>query len=127
MWFKMGMDILNSGVVRELSRPLGRGDNGANCRLSSLVYLLSLTAEDRANDIQDATDLARIVDTTPKQAQIVWEILIRHGVLRKGKLGYGARDWMVERGILGDGRRNDGQPQGRQQPVQYPPKGKVIF
>lgn len=57
------------------------------------------------------------------QAQIVWDILIKHGVLRKGPLGYSARQWMIERGILGDinKRRRQEQPQGQQQVGQYPP------
>lgn len=124
MWFKMGMDILNSSVVRELSRPIIRRDTGQIFRRMAFIDLLSVTAEDQANDIQDASDLARLVDTTPKQAQVVWDILIKHGVLRQGPMGYSAREWMIERGILGDinkGRRPPEQPQGQQQTGQYPP------
>lgn len=69
------------------------------------LQLLSETAEDRADDLQDAEDLARLVDTTPKQAQIVWDVLIKHNVLRKGPQGYSAKAWMIERGILGDARK----------------------
>lgn len=128
MWFKMGMDILNGDVVRELSRPVSFRDAAQNARKLSFINLLSVTAEDWANDIQDASDLARIVDTTPKQAQIVWDILIKHGVLRKGPMGYSALDWMIERGILGDTakrRRPPSTTQGQQ--PQYPSKEKNIF
>jgi hypothetical protein len=65
--------------------------------------------------IQSAADLAKLGDISIKQAQIVWDILIKHGVLRKGPQGYSARPWMIERGILGDisrRRRQDSQPQG---------------
>ena len=72
--------------------------------------------------IQSASDLACLVGTTEKQAQIVWDILIKHNVLRKGEQGYSARAWMIERGILGDinkRRRQEGQQgQGQQQPTQ---------
>lgn len=100
MWFKMGLDILNCGFMRELKLPLFRGDNGQNCRIVACIYLLSITATGGASDLQDAADLARLVDTTPKQAQIVWDVCIKHGVLRKGPQGYSARPWMIERGIL---------------------------
>lgn len=115
MWFKMGLDILNCGFMRELKLPLFRGDNGQNCRIVACIYLLSITATGGASDLQDAADLARLVDTTPKQAQIVWDVCIKHGVLRKGPQGYSARPWMIERGILGDisrRSRQDSQPHG---------------
>ncbi|MCQ2101450.1 MAG: hypothetical protein MJZ10_14230, partial [Fibrobacter sp.] len=63
--------------------------------------------------IQDADDLARLVDTTPKQAGIIWEVCIRFNVLRKGPKGYSAKDWMLEQGILGETnkwRRNEERP-----------------
>ena len=115
MWFKMGLDILNCAIARELAQAVARSDSGGRLRQFAFIYLLSLTATGGANDLQDAADLARLVDTTPKQAQIVWDILIKHGVLRKGSQGYSARPWMIERGILGDisrRRRQDSQPQG---------------
>ena len=95
----------------------------------AFIYLLSITATGGANDLQDAADLARLVDTTPKQAQIVWDVCIKHGVLRKGPQGYSARPWMIERGILGDinKRRRQEQPQqgpsGQQTQQQPQPTG----
>lgn len=115
MWFKMGLDILNGAVMRELITPMCVRDTSRDCRRFAFIYLLSITATGGANDLQDAADLARLVDTTPKQAQIVWDVCIKHGVLRKGPQGYSARPWMIERGILGDisrRRRQDSQPQG---------------
>ena len=115
MWFKMGLEILNSAVMRELRLPKSSHECGYSYRQLAFIYLLSITATGGANDLQDAADLARLVDTTPKQAQIVWDVCIKHGVLRKGPQGYSARPWMIERGILGDisrRRRQDSQPQG---------------
>lgn len=127
MWFKMGLDILNSAPMRELKRPFIRGDNGQNCRTVAFIYLLSITASGGANDLQDAADLARLVDTTPKQAQIVWDVCIKHGVLRKGEQGYSARAWMIERGILGDFERKHRKAELQQPQQPQQPKGKLIF
>ena len=117
-WFKMGIEILNCPVMRELSRSQFERENCMAQRRIAFVHLLSITATGAANDIQDAADLARIVNTTQKQAQIVWDICIKHGVLRKGKYGYSAQEWMIERGILGDfrQRRTDNQPQSKSGP-----------
>lgn len=105
MWFKMGLEILNSAVMRELRMPKASHECGYSYRQLAFIYLLSITATGGAQDLQDAADLARLVDTTPKQAQIVWDVCIKHGVLRKGPQGYSARPWMIERGILGDFER----------------------
>ena len=105
MWFKCGADILKSTVFRDVESAKRYKDNGGRLRKYAVIELLSETAEDRADDLQDADDLARLVDTTPKQAQIVWDILIKHNVLRKGPQGYSAKAWMIERGILGGARK----------------------
>lgn len=130
MWFKMGLDILNCAVMREL-RKRTQKDNSSVFRELAFIYLLSITATGGANDLQDADDLARLVDTTPKQAQIVWDVCIKHGVLRKGPQGYSARPWMIERGILGDFERKHRKPEPQQsqqpQQPQYPSKSKNIF
>ena len=114
MWFKCGADMMNNVVMRDLSKPIMERDNYIKSRKFVFLFLLSETAEDRADDLQDAADLARLVDTTPKQAQIVWDVCIKHGVLRKGPNGYSAKQWMIERGILGDTRKwQRGETQGQ--------------
>lgn len=119
MWFKMGMDILNCAPMREMAKPMCAHDSSRDCRRMALMFLLSITATGGANDLQDAADLARLVDTTPKQAQIVWDVCIKHGVLRKGPQGYSARPWMIERGILGDFERKHRKTEPQQpQPPQ---------
>lgn len=102
MWFKCGVEMTQSAIMRELGAGLYERDNFGKSRKYTFIILLSETAEDRAEDLQDAADLARLVDTTPKQAQIVWDVCIKHNVLRKGPNGYSAKQWMIERGILGD-------------------------
>ena len=119
MWFKMGMDILNCAIMRELLTPMCVRDTSRDCRRIAFIYLLSITATGGANDLHDAADLARLVDTTPKQAKIVWDVCIKHGVLRKGPRGYSARPWMIERGILGDFERKHRKTEPQQpQPPQ---------
>lgn len=123
MWFKMGLDIFNNAIMRELLTPMCVRDTSRDCRRIAFIYLLSITATGGANDLQDAGDLARLVDTTPKQAQIVWDVCIKHGVLRKGPQGYSALQWMIERGILGDinkRRRQEQQQQSQQAQEQSP-------
>lgn len=116
MWFKCGADILNCAIMRELAARLEPADNKGRWRKYAFIELLSETAEDRADDLQDAADLARLVDTTPKQAQIVWDVLIKHNVLRRGPQGYSAKAWMIERGILGDTRKWQRSDGGSHQP-----------
>ena len=114
MWFKCGVDIMQNAIMRQLGAGLYERDNFGKTRKYTFIYLLSETAEDRADDLQDADDLARLVDTTPKQARIVWDVLIKHNVLRQGPNGYSAKAWMLERGILGDTRkRQNGDGHGR--------------
>ena len=114
MWFKCGQELLQSAIMRDLSKCVSRKESHGNNRMFKFLQLLSETAEDRADDLQDADDLARLVDTTPKQARIVWDVLIKHNVLRQGPNGYSAKAWMLERGILGDTRkRQNGDGHGR--------------
>lgn len=114
MYFLFSENLYECDAMRELSQPQSHRDSAKNTRKLALIELCYKTANG-TEYIQSASDLARLVDTTPKQAQIVWDILIKHGVLRKGPQGYSARPWMIERGILGDisrRRRQDSQSQG---------------
>ena len=116
MWFKCGADILNCAIMRDIEKRSSPKDNCGRWRKYAFIELLSETAEDRADDLQDAADLARLVDTTEKQAQIVWDVLIKHNVLRRGPQGYSAKAWMIERGILGDTRKWQRSDGGSHQP-----------
>ena len=114
MWFKCSQELLQNVIMRELFKAQKERDNYGKLRKYTFIQLLTETAEDRADDLQDADDLARLVDTTPKQARIVWDVLIKHNVLRQGPNGYSAKAWMLERGILGDTRkRQNGDGHGR--------------
>lgn len=108
--------------MRDLRKRAYCKEAHGNNRMFIFILILSETAEDRADDLQDAEDLARLVDTTPKQAQIVWDVCIKHNVLRRGANGYSAKEWMIERGILGDTRKWKGDGGQRQ-----PQESKNIF
>ena len=130
MYFLFSEKLYESDAMRELSQPQSHRDSAKNTRKLALIELCYKTANG-TEYIQSASDLARLVDTTAKQAKIVWDILIKNGVLRKGPKGYSARPWMIERGILGDFERKHrkSEPQQSQQPQQpqYPSKSKNIF
>ncbi len=119
MYFLFNENLYESDVVRELNATSRPHDNSAAYRKMCFIELLYRTANGTDN-IQNATDLSRLTNTNLKQAQIVWDILLKHGVLRQGPLGgYSAKPWMIERGIIGDinkWRRKDGQPGQMQQP-----------
>lgn len=133
MYFLFDENFVNGAVVQELQKPVYPHDNHGVQRRMCLADLCYYTLLGHEN-IQTAIDLSKLLNVGLKQAQIVWDILIKHGVLRKGSMGYSARPWMIERGILGDinkRRRQEGQqpqqPQPPSQQPQYPSKDKNIF
>lgn len=118
MYFLFDENFMNSAIIRELMNPAYPHDSKGCFRRMCFVDLCYFTVAGHEN-IQDCTDLGKLLNTPQKQARIVWDILIKHGVLRKGPQGYSARQWMIERGILGDisrRRRQDSQPQGPAEP-----------
>lgn len=123
MYFLFSENLYECDAMRTLQTPTHPHDNNGCRRRMCLIELCYKTANG-TEFIQSAADLANLGDISIKQAQIVWDILIKHGVLRKGAHGYSARPWMIERGILGDTskrRRQDSQPQGQQ--TQQPQTG----
>ena len=123
MYFLFGESLYECDAMRELQMALTPHENKGAFRRMCFIELCYKTANG-TEFIQNASDLSCLTNITIKQAQIVWDILIKHGVLRKGPLGYSARPWMIERGILGDinkRRRPPEQPQGQQPTGQYPP------
>lgn len=113
MYFLFDENFMTGAVAQELQKPSRPHDNMGWQRRLCMIDLCYYTILGHEN-IQNASDLARLTNVKQTQAQIVWGILIKHGVLRKGPQGYSARQWMIERGILGDinKRRRQEQPQG---------------
>ena len=136
MYFLFDENFMTGAVVQELQAPVHQHDSNGYRRRMCLIDLCYYTLLGHEN-IQNASELARLTNVKQTQAQIVWDILIKHGVLRKGAQGYSARPWMIERGILGDinKRRRQEQPQQPQQaqgqspfiPGQYQTKTKNEF
>jgi len=113
MYFLFDENFMTGAVAQELQKPVCPHDSNGYRRRMCFIDLCYYTILGHEN-IQNHIDLARLTNIKQTQAQIVWDILIKHGVLRKGPQGYSARPWMIERGILGDisrRRRQDSQPQ----------------
>ena len=113
MYFLFSENLYECDAMRSLQMSTHPHDCNGCRRRMCLIDLCYRTANG-AEYIQSVSDLSKLGDIGIKQAQIVWDILIKHGVLRKGPQGYSARPWMIERGILGDisrRRRQDSQPQ----------------
>lgn len=111
MYFLFSENLNECDAMRVLQMPSHPHDSNGYRRRLCFIDLCYKTANG-TEYIQSASDLSKLGDISMKQAQIVWEILIKHGVLRKGPLGYSARPWMIERGILGDTTKRRSQPQG---------------
>ena len=109
MWFKMSNDLFSCAAVRAIGGVAYRHDNGQDLRKFYFTRLLADAADGR-DDLQDAADLARLLGATLKQTQIVWDVCIKFGVLRKGPKGYSAIDWMKENNLIGSGKPDTGQP-----------------
>lgn len=111
MWFKMSSGLMDSEVFREIKKM--KDFNFSNLE-KKMITLFCLTADDCANDLRDAQDLAHLLKTTEKQAAILWNACIKCRVLRETPEGFSAKPWMIEKGILGDtrprGRRTDNTP-----------------
>lgn len=111
MWFKMSSGLMDSEVFREIKKQ--KDFNFSNLE-KKMITFFCLTADDRANDLRDAQDLAQLLKTTEKQAAILWNACIKCRVLRETPEGFSAKPWMIEKGILGDtrprGRKKDNTP-----------------
>lgn len=119
MYFLFSENFYECDAMRILQTPAHPHDSNGYRRRLCLIDLCYKTANG-TEYIQCAADLAKLGDISVKQAQIVWEILVKHGVLRKMPQGYSARPWMVERGILGDIRQRRRQDSQTVQQTQQP-------
>jgi hypothetical protein len=104
MWFKMSDKLLNGAVARDLLQSRGAGDRYGRDRLFAFIVLLAKTAAG-ISDLRNATDLQNLTGIGDKQAEIVWGILLKSGVLRVDGDYYTAVEWMMEQGIYGEKKR----------------------
>ena len=99
VFFKMCDEILDSKPAQELAQKSPR-DRFDSTRVLLFIKLLTY-ALSPSKQFVDAAALADFSGAPLKQAEKVWEVCRKHGVLRMADYGYTARAWMVENGYLG--------------------------
>lgn len=106
MWFKMDTDLITR------SKPFMRCNeskyNGDYAFAQRSIILIQALAES-ANEAswRDAGEMSRMLHRPKKSCEQVWQICIEEGVLRPCEGGYNAREWMIEKGLLGDTRSEE--------------------
>ena len=98
-YFRMCDEILDCPCAQELAERAER-DNMAASRLLLFIRLL-VYALSPSKCFVDAQALSVYSGVAPKQTQRVWDVCIKHGVLRKAGYGYSAREWLVENKFIG--------------------------
>lgn len=124
MWFKMSQKIIDSPVSLDLGKSMYNGDSRSFERLWGFSALLCKTADGAACNLRDARDLACLTRISDKQAEIVWDVLTKHGVLRADDGGgYSCTQWMKDAGIVGEKKRKEviqAEPQRVPKPTDNP-------
>lgn len=98
-YFRMSDAILDCPCALELAVK-GNGDHCAFTRLFLFIRLL-VFALSPSKCFTDAQALAVYSGVAPKQTQRVWDVCIKHGVLRRAGYGYSAREWLIENKFIG--------------------------
>ncbi len=108
MWFKMDIDLLTHSrpFVRSLETR-SRSDNHTGLKALILILLLAESANEQY--WCDANEMSRMLRHPKKSCEQVWQICIEEGVLRPFNDGYNALEWMREKGLIGDTRRQQNQ------------------
>lgn len=99
-WWKCSRQLELLAVSIELKKNIGRGDSKSLERMYLLQTLLSESANGAV--FCDFHSVKAISSSTDIQCNIVWDICIKNGVLRKTEGGYSAWEWMKEQGLLPD-------------------------
>lgn len=99
-WFKMGADLMEQAVVYRVLKPVFKFDSTKNHRFKILIDLLIASASELG--FHDVKHLSLRSGISVKQCQIVWDICIEENVLREGKRGWSAYEWLREEGFIGD-------------------------
>ena len=97
-YFRMSDEILSLPCVRDLME-CTKGDNGAGRRFLSFICILTESVSG-GKEFRDAQSVSTITGVGAKDAQRVWDICVRHGVLRKATYGYTAWDWLIDGGFI---------------------------
>lgn len=107
-YFRMCDAILDCPCAQELAQQMTAHECGCHTRqllfIRLLVYALSPSKQ-----FVDAASLSTYSGVSLKQCERVWDVCVRHGVLRKVDYGYSARAWLVENKFIGRYDRNADQ------------------
>lgn len=99
-YFRMSDAFMDTRIAADVGRPMGRGDRFSAERL--LTYTrIAIAALSPSKAFRDAEALSTSMGVSMKQAQIVWDICIEHGMLRPDGYGYTARAWLRENNFIG--------------------------
>lgn len=100
LYFRMCNAVLDHPCAVELGQSCGKGDRFQSQRV--LVYIrLLICALVPSKEFRDYKALGKFFGLSEAQAQIVWDICIRYGVLRQAEYGYNAHDWLVDNNFVG--------------------------
>lgn len=97
-WWKCSNKLYLTEPVISLSENRGKYAAGKIIRIYSFIRLLDFSSEGFC--FASHEHLSKVTGNQIGQCQIVWDICIKYGVLRKTKGGYSAREWMEEQGLL---------------------------
>lgn len=103
-WWKCSNKLYLTEPAISLSENRGRYAAGKIIRMYSFIRLLDFSSEDFC--FASHEHFSKVTGNQIGQCQIVWDICIQYGVLRKTKGGYSAREWMQEQGLLSDTENN---------------------
>lgn len=96
-WWKHSDSIRFSPIVSEILR--SNNNNGYGLAREAIFYkLLSLSVENVP--IYSCDHLAKLLCAPSKQAQIVWDVCLKHHVLRQINDFFSAIEWMGENHLL---------------------------
>ncbi len=99
-WWKCSSNINLLDVCSELKKTSGRGDSKSCERM--FVFYCTLSESSNGIIFYTPNSLQIFTQSTQTQCKIVWDICIKHNVLRKDGNGYSASEWMHEQGLLPD-------------------------
>lgn len=100
VYFRMSEAFLDTPCAAAVGRPMGRGDRFQAERV--LLYTrIAIAALSPSKAFRDAEALSTSMGVSIRQAQIVWDICVSHGMLRPDGYGYTARAWLRENNFTG--------------------------
>lgn len=99
-WWKCSSNINLLDICSDLKKTSGRGDSKSCERM--FVFYCMLSESSNGTFFYTPNSLQIFTQSTQTQCKTVWDLCIKHNVLRKDGNGYSAREWMQEQGLFPD-------------------------